>query len=86
MKNAGEPAEFSALCCFNSSLMTPLEATTGSWKTDIEESLAREQRASKLYLEFAARATTPRLREVWEAVSVVEADHIALDNVALTLA
>ena len=67
-------------------LMVPLEATTGSWKTDIEESLAREQRASKLYAEFAARATTPRLREVWEAVSVVEADHIALDNVALTLA
>jgi rubrerythrin len=67
-------------------LMTPLEATTGSWKTDIEESLAREQRASKLYAEFAARATSPRLREVWEAVSAVEADHIDLDNVALSLA
>ena len=67
-------------------LMTPLEATTGSWKTDIEESLAREQRASKLYAEFAARATNPRLREVWEAVSDVEADHIDLDNVALSLA
>jgi rubrerythrin len=67
-------------------LMTPLEGTTGSWKTDIEESLAREQRASKLYAEFAARATSERLREGWEAVSDVEADHIDLDNVALTLA
>jgi rubrerythrin len=67
-------------------LMTPVEQTTGSWKTDIEESLAREQRASRLYAEFAARATNPRLKEVWEAVSAVEADHIDLDNVALTLA
>ena len=67
-------------------LMTPLDATTGSWKTDIEESRAREQRASKLYAEFAARATTERLQWVWKAVSEIEADHIDLDNLALTLA
>jgi rubrerythrin len=67
-------------------LMTPLDETTGSWRTDIEESLAREQRASQLYAEFAARTSNPRLKEVWEAVSAVETDHIALDNVALSLA
>ncbi|GAB4283372.1 MAG: hypothetical protein Kow0067_04310 [Coriobacteriia bacterium] len=62
-------------------LMTPAE-TTGSWSGDIAESLAREQRATALYAEFAGRATSARLREVWEAVSTVEADHIDLDRVA----
>jgi len=54
----------------------------GSWEADIEESLRREQRASSLYAEFSARATSPRLLEVWKAVSIVEADHIVLDGVA----
>lgn len=63
-------------------LMTPGE-TTGSWAGDINESLARENRATALYAGFAARATSERLREVWEAVSAVEADHITLDELAL---
>ncbi len=54
----------------------------GSWGADIDESVVRETRASALYVEFAARATSPRLLEVWPAVSAVEADHIALDGVA----
>jgi len=54
----------------------------GSWEADIAESLRRETRASALYAEFAARATSPRLLEVWRAVSAVEADHIVLDGVA----
>lgn len=54
----------------------------GSWMADIDESLRRETRASDLYEEFAARATEPRLKEVWSAVSSVEADHIALDGIA----
>jgi len=62
-------------------LMTPGE-TTGSWATDIEESRMRENRATALYAEFAARATNERLKEVWEAVSAVEADHIELDDLA----
>jgi rubrerythrin len=62
-------------------LMTPGE-TTGSWETDIEESRAREGRATALYAGFAARATDSRLREIWEAVSAVEADHIVLDDLA----
>lgn len=56
----------------------------GSWELDIDESLRRETRASALYAEFSARATTPRLLEVWRAVSAVEADHIVLDGVAKT--
>jgi rubrerythrin len=54
----------------------------GSWEADIDESLRREKRASALYAEFSARATSPRLIEVWHAVSAVEADHIVLDGVA----
>jgi rubrerythrin len=54
----------------------------GGWEVDIEESLRRETRASVLYAEFSARATSPRLMEVWRAVSAVEADHIVLDGVA----
>lgn len=64
-------------------LMTPGE-TTGSWATDIEDSLRRENLASTLYASFAERATDPRLKEVWEAVSAVEADHITLDELAKT--
>ncbi|MCE5203754.1 MAG: hypothetical protein LLG24_06060 [Actinomycetia bacterium] len=62
-------------------LLSPGE-TTGSWASDIEESLARENRATVLYATFASRATSPRLREVWDAVSAVEADHITLDELA----
>lgn len=64
-------------------LLTPGE-TTGSWASDIEESLSRESRATTLYASFAARATSPRLREVWDAISAVEADHITLDDLAKT--
>lgn len=62
-------------------LMQPGEEL-GSWNEDIEESRRREVRASGLYAEFAERATSPRLREVWGAVSDVETDHIALDDLA----
>ena len=46
------------------------------------ESARREHRASDLYEGFAGRATSPRLREVWTAVSAIEADHIELDILA----
>jgi rubrerythrin len=54
----------------------------GFWETDIDESARRERRASDLYAEFATRATSPRLLEVWPAVSAIEADHIVLDALA----
>ncbi|TLM80258.1 MAG: hypothetical protein FDZ70_01395 [Actinobacteria bacterium] len=62
-------------------LMTPGE-TTGSWETDIADSVVRETRAKGLYDEFAARATNARIRGVFEAISAVEADHLVLDEVA----
>lgn len=64
-------------------LMTPGE-TTGSWASDIEDSLRRENRASELYKTFSGRATNDRLKEVWNAVSDVETDHITLDELAKT--
>lgn len=64
-------------------LLTPGE-TTGSWASDIEESLVRENRATTLYAMFADRATNGRLREVWAAISAVETDHITLDELAKT--
>ena len=54
----------------------------GSWDADIDDSLRRETHASTLYAEFAGRATTPRLVEVWKEVSAIEADHIELDGIA----
>lgn len=56
----------------------------GFWEADIDESARRERRASDLYAEFAARATSPRLLEVWTAVSAIEADHIEIDKLAKT--
>ena len=53
----------------------------GSWDADIDDSLRRETHASTLYAEFAGRATTPRLVEVWKEVSAIEADHIELDGI-----
>ena len=62
-------------------LTTPSEST-GSWASDIEDSLRREDRAVSLYRSFAQRATTPRVHEVFEAIMAVETDHIALDEIA----
>lgn len=62
-------------------LGTPGEASA-DWLANIEESLSRENRASELYAQFAARATNPRMQEVFSAIGDVELDHIALDDVA----
>lgn len=80
-------AEHCGVFCKLAKVAKPADLTEpgedlGSWAADIEESHARETRASALYAEFAARATTPRLKEVWGAVSAIEADHIALDDLA----
>lgn len=58
--------------------------TNGDWAADIAESLEREKRASALYAEFLGRATSPRVREVFEAIALVERDHIELDGLAAT--
>jgi rubrerythrin len=62
-------------------LTMPAE-TSGDWAADIAESLSREQRASGLYDEFQARATSSRLQDVFGAIADVERDHIDFDGVA----
>lgn len=56
--------------------------THETWLENIDESLMREKKASALYGEFTHRATNDRVREVFDAVAVVEGDHIDLDGVA----
>ncbi len=56
------------------------EEVSDDWCANIAESVKREQRASRLYRQFAERATNERIREVFDAVSVVESDHIELDG------
>lgn len=80
-------AEHCSVFCKIAKVAKPAELTEpgeelGSWDADIDESRAREEKASALYAEFSGRATSPRLVEVWKAVSAVEADHIALDELA----
>lgn len=51
-----------------------------SWSEAIAESASRERRAADFYAAAAARATNPRILEVFEAVSAVEVDHLELDE------
>lgn len=86
---AAVEAEHCSLFCKLAKVPKPADlrepgSELGSWDADIDESLRREKRASALYAEFATRAVSARLAEVWRAVSAVEADHIVLDGVAKT--
>jgi len=51
----------------------------GDWCASIEESEARELTAMNFYAQAALRATNERIREVFSAISAVEADHIEVD-------
>lgn len=62
-------------------LLVPSEAAD-NWCANIEDSLERERRASRFYADVVTRATNERIREVFAAVSAIEADHIELDNLA----
>jgi len=66
-------------------LLEPSEASE-DWCANIDESLAREQKASRFYAGVVERATGERIKEVFAAVSAVEADHIDLDHLAKTYA
>lgn len=66
-------------------LLEPGEASD-DWCANIAESRAREERASAFYAEVMGRATNDRIREVFSAVSAVEADHIMLDALAASMA
>lgn len=62
-------------------LSVPMDVSA-DWCANIAESVEREKRAAALYHQFAGRATSERIREVFGAVSAVEADHIEFDGVA----
>lgn len=66
-------------------LSVPMEVPT-DWCLNIADSLEREKHASSLYETFAARATNERIREVFEAIGLVEADHIVFDGVTAAYA
>ena len=62
-------------------LSVPMDVSD-DWCANIAESVEREKRASALYRQFAGRAANERAREVFDAVSAIEADHIEFDAVA----
>lgn len=80
-------AEHCSVFCKLASVSKPADlldpgSAGGDWCANIDESLAREQRASRFYAEVVERATNERIKEVFAAVSAIEADHIDLDNLA----
>jgi len=84
-------AEHCELFCKLAGVAQPEDLTTpdtvsAQWCANIEESIAREQRASRFYAEVVERATNERIKEVFGAVSAVETDHIELDGVAKGIA
>ena len=58
----------------------------GTWCDGVQESLARELRASSFYAEAAGRARNARVAAVFIALAAVERDHIELDGVAAHIA
>lgn len=64
-----------------SDLTEPSEPPAG-WAEAIAESKARELKARDFYATAAGRATNDRIREVFGAISAVEADHLVVDEVA----
>lgn len=49
------------------------------WAVNIAQSKKDEETASSFYIEAAARATNPRVKDVFTALAEVEADHIDID-------
>ncbi|MDW7651384.1 MAG: ferritin family protein [Bacillota bacterium] len=48
---------------------------------NLADAHAREQRAIRLYLQFADRATEKRVREVFRALADIESEHLKISNV-----
>lgn len=58
----------------------PSEECHDAYVDNVRESLERETRATKFYADSAAVAEDPRVKEVFGALTVIEADHIQLDR------
>lgn len=52
----------------------------GSDLENLKESQNREEHVTELYAKFASEANEKRVKEVFEALSEIEADHIDLDK------
>lgn len=84
-------AEHCSLFCKLARVRKPLDLLEPSeadpdWCVNIADSLAREKRAQAFYALVVSRATNERIREVFTAVSAVEADHIELDGLTARMA
>lgn len=84
-------AEHCSLFCKLGGVRKPLDLlepgdAPADWCANIAESREREMRASAFYAKVVTRATNERVREIFSAVSAVEADHIELDALAATMA
>ena len=84
-------AEHCELFCKLASVPVPddlmvAEEVSADWCANIEASIGREQYASAFYAESAERATDARIKEVFDAVSAIETDHIELDGTAKDVA
>jgi len=84
-------AEHCSLFCKLAGVRKPVDllepsAAAADWCANIAESREREMRAAAFYKQVVGRATNERIREVFTAVSAVEADHIELDALAAHLA
>jgi rubrerythrin len=56
----------------------------GSDIENLKESQRREEHVTELYAKFAKEAAEPRFKEVFAALSEIEADHIELDKEELS--
>ena len=55
-------------------------AASTDGEANLQESHRREGVAIEAYKEFAERSTTPRAKEVFDALVEIEADHLGLDD------
>ncbi len=58
----------------------PTEECSDDYKTDLEDSHAREDRAIKFYKQAAEECENPRVKEIFEAFVEVETDHLELSE------
>jgi rubrerythrin len=58
----------------------PTEECHDAYIDNVRESLEREKRATGFYAASAEAASDPRVEEVFAALSMIEADHIQLDE------
>lgn len=58
----------------------PTEQCHDAYIDNVKESLQRETRATGFYAESAITAADPRVKEVFAALALIEADHLQLDE------